>query len=114
VVIRATRLSRVAAEKLLFYQVGVSAVFLPLLSLALGEVWVWHMSAFAATSLAVQMVVVAFLTYLAWMWLLGRYPATKISAFSFLPPLFAMGAGAILLGEPITTSLIVALVLVTA
>src|SRR5690606_12641341 len=66
VVIRATKLSRVAAEKLLFYQVGVSAVFLPLLSLALGEVWVWHMSAFAATSLAVQMVVVAFLTYLAW------------------------------------------------
>lgn len=114
VVIRSTKLSRVAAEKLLFYQVGVSAVFLPLLSLALGEVWVWHMSTFAMTSLAVQMVVVAFLTYLAWMWLLGRYPATKISAFSFLTPLFAMGAGAILLGEPITTSLIVALVLVTA
>ena len=44
VVIRSTRLTRVSPEKLLFYQVGVSAATLPLLSWQLGERWVWTFS----------------------------------------------------------------------
>jgi len=110
--IRATRLVRVAPEKMLFYQVAVSAVVLPLLSLALGEPWRWRWSAFAASSLALQTVVGAFASYLAWMWLLAHYPATRMSAFSFLTPIFALMAGALWLGEPITVSLVVALALV--
>ena len=110
--IRATAVGRIAAEKALFYQVSVSAVTLPLLSLALGETWVWHWSAFAATSLALQTVVGAFASYLAWMWLLVHYPATKISAFVFLTPLFALVFGALWLGEPVTPSLVLALALV--
>ena len=45
VVIRGSRLTHTSAEKLLFYQVAVSTVTLPLLSLGLGEHWVWHFSA---------------------------------------------------------------------
>ena len=114
VVIRSTSLARVSAEKLLNYQVGVSAVTLPVLSLALGEHWSFSFSAFAATSLTLQTVVGAFATYLAWMWMLGRYPATKISAFVFLTPLFALLFGALWLHEPVTPSLLGALVLVAA
>lgn len=112
VVIRASSLARVSAEKLLFYQVAVSSVALPLLSLALGEQWVWSFSPFALTSLVLQTVVGAFASYLAWMWMLGRYPATKVSVFVFLTPLFALLFGALWLYEAATPSLLAALVLV--
>jgi len=112
VVIRASSLARVSPEKLLFYQVGVSTVTLPLLSLALGERWSWSFSPFALTSLVLQTVVGAFASYLAWMWMLGRYPATKISVFVFLTPLFALLFGALWLHEAATPSLLAALVLV--
>ena len=114
VVIRTTSLIRVPPEKMLFYQVAVSALVLPFLSLALGEPWVWHFSAFAITSLVVQTAVGAFASYLAWMWMLGHYPATKISAFVFLTPLFALLFGALWLKEPVTLGLLAALALVAA
>jgi drug/metabolite transporter (DMT)-like permease len=112
VTIRASSLARASAEKLLFYQVAVSAVTLPLLSLGLGERWVWTFSTFGATSLLLQTVVGAFASYLVWMWMLGRYPATKISAFVFLTPMFALLFGTLWLGEPVTVSLLAALALV--
>jgi len=114
VVIRASSLSRVSAEKLLFYQLAVSALALPAVSLGLGEAWVWRFSAFAAVSLLLQTVVGAFASYLAWMWMLGRYPATKISAFVFLTPLFALLFGAVWLGESVTPGLLAALAMVAA
>lgn len=112
VVIRGSRLTHVSAEKMLFYQVAVSAVALPPLSLMLGERWVWRFNAFAGTSLLLQTVLGAFASYLAWMWLLGRYPATKISAFVFLTPVFALLFGSLWLNEPVTLNLIAALVMV--
>lgn len=112
VVIRASSLSRVSPEKLLLYQIAVSTVALPLVSLALGERWSWSFSPFAATSLVLQTVVGAFASYLAWMWMLGRYPATKISVFVFLTPLFALLFGVLWLNEAATPSLLAALVLV--
>lgn len=112
VVIRGSRLTHISAEKLLFYQVGVSTVTLPILSLMLGERWIWTFTAFASTSLLLQTVVGAFASYLAWMWMLGRYPATKISAFVFLTPVFALLFGALWLKEPVTVNLIAALSMV--
>lgn len=114
VVIRTTPLARVAPAKQLLYQVGVSAVVLPCLSLALGETWNWQFSAFAWGSLLLQALVGAFASYLAWMWMLAHYPATKISVFVFLTPVFALLFGAWWLGEPVTAALVMALVLVAA
>lgn len=112
VVIRSSSLARVSAEKLLFYQVAVSALTLPFLSLALGEAWTFSYSAFAWGSIAVQTIVGAFLSYLAWMWLLGRYPATRISVFVFMTPMFALMFGAVWLRETITPTLVLALTFV--
>lgn len=112
VVIRSTKLVWASAEKLLFYQVAVSAVTLPVLSLLLGERWVWNFSVFGSTSLLMQTVVGAFASYLAWMWMLGRYPATKILVFVFLTPVFALLFGALWLNEPVTLNLILSLSMV--
>ena len=109
-VIRASRLASVSPEKTLFYQVAVTAVVAPLLSRALGEAWSLQYSALAWGSIALQAVVGAFASYLAWMWLLRHYPATKMSSFTFLTPVFALVLGVALLGEPLTAQLVAALV----
>jgi drug/metabolite transporter (DMT)-like permease len=112
VAIRAANLTRLSAEKLLFYQLGVSTVVLGLLSRGMGEPWDASWSGFAMGSVVVQTVVGAFASYLAWMWMLGHYPATKISAFVFLTPLFALLFGMLWLGEAVTLSLALSLALV--
>jgi len=114
IVIRSTRLARVSPEKLLFYQVTVSTAVLPALSWLMGEQWVWRFSPFAGLSLLVQTVAGAFASYLAWMWMLGRYPATQISSFVFLTPVCALFFGSLWLNEPVTLNLIGALALVAA
>lgn len=50
--------------------------------------------------------------YLAWFWLISRYPAGRLSSFSFLTPLFGLLAGALVLGEPVGWVLLLALLLV--
>ncbi|WPG37907.1 DMT family transporter [Variovorax sp. EBFNA2] len=108
--LRTTRLATASAEKTLFYQVAVTAAVCPLLSLALGETWGFSYSAWAWTSIGLQTVVGAFASYLTWMWLLRHYPATQMSSFTFLTPLFALIFGVALLKEPLTLQLVVALI----
>ena len=112
VAIRATGLTRIAPEKLLLYQIAFTAVSLSGVSLAMGEAWSFAWSGTAWTILGVQASVGAFASYLVWMWMLGRYPATKISAFVFLTPLFALLFGHLMLGESVTPTLLASLGLV--
>ena len=114
IVIRTTAMAKASAEKMLFYQVGVSAVLLPVLSLALGEVWVWPPSAFAWGSVLTQATLGGFVSFLIWMWMLGRYPATRMSSFVFFTPLFALLFGAWWLGETVTPGVLVAIGAVAA
>lgn len=112
VVIRASRLVTVPAVRTLFYQLFVSAIVLVAASLALGEPGIVNVTPLVAGSLAFQIVVVAFASYLTWFWLITRYPASRLAAFSFLTPLFGIIAGGVLLSEPITPALVAALALV--
>lgn len=113
-VIRASKLGSASAEKTLFYQVAVTAAVAPLLSLGLGEQWRFDYSGYAWVSIALQTVIGAFASYLAWMWMLRHYPATQLSSFTFLAPLFALVFGVLLLGEHLTAQLLVALAAVAA
>jgi drug/metabolite transporter (DMT)-like permease len=113
-VIRSSRLATASAEKTLFYQVAVTAAVAPCLSLALGETWSLSYSALAWGSIALQAVVGAFASYLVWMGLLRVYPATQLSSFTFLTPVFALVFGVMLLNEPLTVQLVLALVGVAA
>jgi drug/metabolite transporter (DMT)-like permease len=110
--IRANNLTRISPEKLLFYQIAATALAVPWLSVALGESWNLQWSPMAWGSMLAQTVIGAFASYLAWMWMLGRYPATKISVFVFLTPLFALLFGTLWLGESATPTLLMALGLV--
>ena len=108
-VIRASVMATASAEKTLFYQVSVTAVVAPLVSLLLGETWSLSYSGKAWGSIALQTVIGAFASYLTWMWLLRHYPATQMSSFTFLTPVFALVLGVLLLNEPLTLQLMLAL-----
>lgn len=112
VLIKASPLVRAAPSKVLLYQLAVSAVVLPLGSWALGEPGVMFLTPLIIASLVYQAVWIAFVTYLIWFWLIHHYPASRLASFTFLTPLFGVLAGGVLLDEPITRSLILALILV--
>lgn len=112
VLIKASPLAEIAPGKTLFYQLAVSAVALPLGSLALGEPGLIKLTPLIILCLAYQIIWVAFITYLTWFWLVRRYPASRLTSFTFLTPLFGVLSGGLLLHEPLTTTLLGALVLV--
>ncbi|MBP7065114.1 MAG: DMT family transporter [Ferrovibrio sp.] len=112
VVIKASVLTRIHPGKTLLYQLGLSALLLPLASLALGEGGMASPSRFAIGSLAFQSIVIACVSYMIWFGLIARYPASRLSALSFLTPLFGVAIGALWLGEPLTLALLLALLLV--
>ncbi len=112
-VIRATRLSQAAAEKTLLYQLAVSGLALGLASWLVGEPVPARLSLLPAGALVFQIVVVCFASYLLWFWLIRHYPATQLSAFTLLTPVFGLLAGVALMGDPLTLRLIVALVAVS-
>lgn len=114
VVLRATPLAQMLPARQLLYQMGVSVAALALLSLLLGESWTVDFSAFAWASLLAQGLVGGFVSYLTWMWLLTRYPATRLSAFVFLTPVCTLIVGSLWLAEPVTATLLGALALVAA
>jgi len=114
VLIRATALSSASATKTLFYQLGVSAIALPIASWALGESGIVALTPLAIASLAYQGVIVAFATYLAWFWLLTRYLAAPLSVLSFLTPMFGVLCGVVFLSEPLSGTFAFAALLVAA
>jgi drug/metabolite transporter (DMT)-like permease len=112
VLVRATRLTSASAAKTLFYQLAVSALVLPLVSLAVGEPGVMALTPKVVASLVYQSVIVAFASYLAWFWLLTRYLAGRLSVFSFLTPLFGVAFGVIFLSETLSATFVGAALLV--
>jgi len=112
--IRASALGRVSAEKTLIYQLAVSGLALCAAAAVDGTPWAATLSPLAWASMAFQTVIVTFASYLVWFWLVGHYPATRLAAFTLLTPVFGLWLGAWLLGEPITPRLLVALAGVTA
>ena len=112
--VKASALGRSSAEKILLYQLAISAVLLPPLSLAMGEPGVFAPTPQLWANLFFQAVIVAGASYLGWFWLIRHYPATRLSSFSFLTPVMGVLASIILLDEPLTLSIFVALLLVGA
>jgi len=107
--IRASKLTHASAEKTLLYQLAFSALLLLAGALATEPAPLHALSPLAWSSLAFQIVVVSFASYLVWFWLIRHYPATPIASFTMLTPIFGLILGALLLAEPITARLLIAL-----
>ena len=102
ILIRATPLAGASAETTMACQVLVAALLLPLASLAIGEPGVVQVTPVVVASMLWQILAVSFVSYLVWFWLLTRYRASHLAAFTFVAPLVGVAAGVLVLGEPLT------------
>jgi drug/metabolite transporter (DMT)-like permease len=114
VMTKATTLGRVPPTKTLLYQLSISAVLCAIAAYLAGEKWPTHLSALSVVGMLYQTFWVASLTYLAWFWLLKRYPAGELSAFTFLAPVVGVFASRALLDEPLSPKFLAALAMVAA
>jgi drug/metabolite transporter (DMT)-like permease len=113
--IRASTLSHASAEKTLLYQLGISALLLlGAAAFSAPPPPLPDLSLLAWSSLAFQILIVSFASYLVWFWLIRHYPATRLASFTMLTPVFGLVLGALLLAEPITARLLIALATVAA
>lgn len=108
------KLRDISSEKVLLYQLVVSVPMLAACALLLGE-RITHMpSAVAIGSMLYQTVWIVSITFVIWFALVVRYSANRLSAFTFLTPLFGVAAGHVVLNEPLTLAFGVAVALVAA
>jgi len=112
--IRATRLSMAKAEKTLLYQLAASGVLLGIGSALVDEPWPAKLTSASLLPLSFQTVIVSFASYLLWFWLIRHYPTTPLASFTLLTPIAGLLAGVLLLHEPITVRLAIALATVAA
>jgi drug/metabolite transporter (DMT)-like permease len=111
-VIKATKLRSAPAEKVLAYQLAVSIPMLAAGALLMGERMAAMPSAWSLGWLAYQTFWVVSLTYAVWFAMVQRYSASRLSAFTFLTPLFGVASGHFVLGEPISWAFGLAVALV--
>ena len=112
-VVRVTPLAHVPPEQQLISQVMISAPILLLLAPLCGPM-LREVEAIHLWGMAFQIIGVASLGFLAWFWLMKRYPANSVASFSFISPVASVLLGWVLLGEEIAPSIWIALVLVAA
>ena len=112
VLIKGSVLRTVSAEKTLLYQLAVSALFGLALAMLIGERIELSLAVAVLPAFLYQAIWVAAITYVAWFALMRDYPASLLSSFTFLTPLFGVAFGAALLNEPLSPRLLAALVLV--
>jgi drug/metabolite transporter (DMT)-like permease len=109
---KASALNRVSAEKMMLYQLVVSAPIMAAAAWLFGEHIMQAPSALALGALAYQTIWVVSITFVIWYALVKRYSANRLSAFTFLAPLFGVAAGHLVLGEPLTLAFAAAVALV--
>jgi len=112
--IKATALRTAPPEKVFAYQIGVSVPILAAGMLIAGERLTAWPSTWAMGWLAYQTLWVVSLTFAVWFAMVQRYSASRLSAFTFLTPLFGVVWGHFVLGEPITWDFGLAVALVLA
>ncbi|WP_414645990.1 DMT family transporter [Bradyrhizobium sp. 26S5] len=113
-VAKGTRLRQAAPEKALGYQVAISIPILGFAAWIAGE-RIDHMpSALSLSLLAYQAVWVVGCTFVIWFAMVKTYSASKLSAFTFITPLFGVVAAYFIMHDTLTPVFGVAALLVIA
>src|SRR5205814_10174998 len=113
-VVKATALIKAPAEKALSYQVALSIPILGIPALLTEEGIPRVPSGLTLILMAWQSIWVVGLTFLLWFGLVKSYSASKLSAFTFITPLFGVVAAYFILHDTLTIAFGVAAPLVIA
>jgi drug/metabolite transporter (DMT)-like permease len=101
-VVKATPLLRAPPDKALGYQVALSIPILGLAAWMSGETLIRVPGPLALSLMAYQAFWVVGLTYLLWFGLVKTYSASKLSAFTFITPLFGVVASYFIMHDTLT------------
>jgi drug/metabolite transporter (DMT)-like permease len=113
-IVKTTALIKAPAEKGLGYQVALSIPILALAAWISGETITHVPGPLSLALLAYQAFWVVGLTFLLWFALVKTYSASKLSAFTFVTPLFGVAASYFILHDTLTIAFGVAALLVIA
>lgn len=113
-VAKGTALRNAAPEKALGYQVALSIPILGLAAWFFGETLTRVPGALVMSLMVYQAVWVVGLTFLLWFSLVQTYSASKLSAFSFITPLFGVVASYFIMHDTLTLAFAAAAILVIA
>jgi drug/metabolite transporter (DMT)-like permease len=113
-IVKTTPLLTAPAEKALGYQVAVSIPILALAAWFWGETLTRVPGPLALSLMAYQAIWVVGLTYLLWVALVKTYSASKLSAFTFITPLFGVVASYFIMHDALTLAFGAAALLVIA
>jgi drug/metabolite transporter (DMT)-like permease len=113
-VVKATPLLKVPPEKALSYQVAMSIPILGMAAWLTGETIPRVPSHLTLVLMAWQAIWVVGLTFLVWFALIRTYSASKLSAFTFITPLFGVAAGYFVMNDRLTLAFGAAALLVIA
>jgi drug/metabolite transporter (DMT)-like permease len=113
-VVKTTALIKVPAEKGLAYQVAVSVPILGFAAWAFGETLTRVPGPLATSLMIYQSVWVVGLTFLIWFALVKTYSASKLSAFTFITPLFGVLASYLIMHDTLSLAFGAAALLVIA
>ncbi len=94
------------------YQLVFSVPIIFICTLLLENTWIKHIDRYIVASLVYQSIIVAFASYFVWFKLIHRYPVAKLSAFTFLAPIFGVLFGVLFYKEQLTAWLVIGLILV--
>jgi drug/metabolite transporter (DMT)-like permease len=111
---KGTALRNAAPEKALGYQVALSIPILGLAAWISGETITRVPGPLAMSLMAYQAVWVVGLTFLLWFALVQTYSASKLSAFTFITPLFGVVASYFIMHDTLTLAFGAAALLVIA
>jgi drug/metabolite transporter (DMT)-like permease len=111
---KATALRKAAPEKALGYQVALSIPILGLAAWMFGETITRVPGPLALSLMIYQSVWVVGLTFLLWFSLVQTYSASKLSAFTFITPLFGVVASYFIMHDTLTLAFGAAAILVIA
>ena len=113
-IVKTTPLINAPAEKGLSYQVALSIPIFMLAAWFMDEKLTHMPSTLSLSLLAYQAFWVVGLTFLLWFALVKSYSASKLSAFTFITPLFGVAASYFILKDTLTPAFGVAALLVVA
>ena len=113
-IVKATGLRHAPPEKALSYQVALSIPILGFAAWVSGETITHFPGPLAVSVLAYQAFWVVGLTFLMWFALVKTYSASKLSAFTFITPLFGVVASYFIMHDTLTPAFGAAALLVIA
>ena len=112
--VKATPLLRAPPEKALGYQVAISVPILGFAAWFSGETLTRLPGLLALSLMAYQAIWVVGLTFLLWFVLVKTYSASKLSAFTFITPVFGVVASYFIMHDTLTVAFGAAALLVIA